>query len=270
MNLEKQMLDAFLDITKQSVSFTNEWRRGKKDILSKINVNGQLDVVTTLDRQIEENAKNKLCSIFPDFKFVGEESFSGDYEVFKHNYIVMDPIDGTRPFTEGSCDWSISICAVIDGEAKVGILLLPDKSLTITAIKGCGLKLNGVQIDLMRQTLNSKIGVSPRQLDKVNITLNKSKFMPSPMSALTPKIAAIICGEIDGAIYYPETGKSASIWDYAAANFLINEGGGVIKSFTGQNLPYKGIGVIHKGGWIAAKNDEIFEKIKSYIDTVEL
>lgn len=266
MIIEEQILDSFLEIANQSVSFVYEWRQGNKDILTKININGQSDVVTELDCRIENNAKDKLSIVFPDFKFVGEEGFSGDYEAFKQNYFVMDPIDGTRPFTEGSDDWSISLCAVIDGEPKVGILLLPDKNLTITAIKGCGLKINGRLVDLSNQTLNSKIGVSPRQLEKVNATLNKSKFIPNPISALTPKIGAIICGEIDGAIYYPEIGKSASIWDFAAANFLICEGGGIMKSFSGQNLPYKGIGVIHKDGWIAAKNNTIFDEIKSYID----
>jgi len=266
MSLEEQILDSFLEITKQSIIFVHEWRQDNKDILTKININGQSDVVTLLDYRIEDNAKNKLNTIFPDFKFVGEESFNRDYNVFKQNYFVMDPIDGTRPFTEGSSDWSISLCAVIDGEPKVGILVLPDKSLTITAIKGLGLKINDTQVDLINQTLNSKIGVSPRQIEKVNATLNKSKFIPNSMSALTTKIGAIISGEIDGAIYYPEIGKSASIWDYAAANFLIHEGGGVMKSFTGQNLPYKGIEVIHKDGWIAAKNSSIFDEIKSCID----
>jgi len=266
MNLEEHILEVFLDIAKQSVVFVDEWRHGNKDILTKINVNGQSDVFTTLDCRIEENANSVLSKIFPKFKFIGEESFSGNYEMFKHNYFIMDPIDGTRPFTEGSSDWSISLCAVIDGEPKVGILVLSDKSLTITTIKGRGLKLNDKQVDLTKLTLNSKIGVSPRQLEIVNATLNKSKFIPNQISALIPKIGAIISGEIDGAIYYPEVGKSASIWDYAAANFLIGEGGGVMKSFTGQNLPYKGVEVIHKDGWIAAKNSTIFDEIKSYID----
>lgn len=266
MNLEEKILNAFMEITKQSVVFVHEWRQGNKDVLTKININGQSDVVTALDCRIEDNAKDYLNKIFPDFEFVGEEGFSGDYEIFKQNYFVMDPIDGTRPFTEGSSDWSISLCAIIDDKPKVGILMLPDKSLTITAIKEYGLKLNSKQIDLSKFTSSSKIGVSPRQLEKVNATLNKSKFIPNPMSALTPKIAAIISGEIDGAIYYPEVGKSASIWDYAAANFLISEGDGVMKSFTGQNLPYSGAEVIHKDGWIAAKNDVIYDEIKSYID----
>lgn len=266
MKLEEQILNSFLGIANQSVVFVNEWRMGNKEILTKINVNGQSDVVTALDCRIEENAKNKLNKTFPDFKFVGEEGFSGDYEIFKHNYFVMDPIDGTKPFTEGSSDWSISLCAIVNGNPVVGILVLPDKSLTITAIKGCGLILNGKQVNLTKLAPNSKIGVSPRQLEKVSATLNESQFTPKLISALTPKIGAIICNKIDGAIYYPEVGKSASIWDYAAANFLISEGGGVMKSITGEKLSYKGVGVIHKNGWIAAKNIIIYNKIKKYID----
>lgn len=266
MTLEEEILSTFLVIARQSVDFVKEWRNGTKDVLSKINVNGQVDVVTLLDRQIEENAKNILSLKFQDFEFIGEEGFSGNCESFNHSYFVMDPIDGTKPFVEGSGDWSISLCFVIDGVPYVGMLAIPDKSIIITSIKGQGLKLNNQLIKVDRLPLNSIIGVSPRQTGKFNKTLINSMYLPKPMSALTPKIGAIINNEVDCAIYYPEDGKSASIWDYAAANFLISEGGGVMKSISGENLPYKGTGVIHKNGWIAAKNVTIYNKIKSYVD----
>ena len=64
MTLEENILTAFLDITNESVIFVNEWRQGNKEILTKININGQSDVVTALDRRIEENAKTILNNYF--------------------------------------------------------------------------------------------------------------------------------------------------------------------------------------------------------------
>ena len=266
MKLENRILNTFLEISKQSILLVDEWRKGSKKILAKINVNGQADIVTKLDYQIEKNAEKILNKRFPTFNFIGEEGFNSNYKLFNHDYIAMDPIDGTRSFVEGSKDWSISLCAVIGNLPCVALLNIPDKSLLVTAIKGQGLKLNGKTTCFNKTTSTYKISVSPRQTVNVNKTLVNSKYKPTPISALTPKIGAIINNEIDCAIYYPETGKSASIWDYAAANFLITEGGGTMKSFNGRDLPYQGTGVIHKKGWIAAKNEKIFNHIKNCVN----
>lgn len=267
MNLSERVLASFRDISQQSLDFVKEWRLGRREILIKTNVNGRSDIVTDLDHRIEQNAKVILSKRFPSFGFVGEESFDGWFGVFDHDYFVIDPIDGTRPFVDGGRDWGISICAVMNGIPTVALLHIPDKNLLITGTAGCGIKINGRKVRKIATSGSAdlKIGISPRQVDIATRTLIDPTITSFGMSALIPKVAAVISGEIDAAVYYPEAGKSASIWDYAAANFLINEGGGEMRSLDGQSLPYCGEGVVHRKGWVAANSPVVYGRIRSLV-----
>jgi len=266
MSQNQDILNSFIEISNKSLDLVSKWRQGSQEIMSKVNVNGQTDVVTELDCQIEMNAKELLNIKFPNFEFVGEEGFKGNFEVFSHDYFIIDPIDGTKPFVEGSKDWGISICCVIGGIPTVALLNIPDKNICITGIVGEGVRINGKPYKIS-SNVNRKVGVSPRQLSLVEDCFLDSDFVLKKMSALTPKVAVVISGEVGSAFYCPEKGKSASIWDYAAACFLLQEAGGMMRSFQGSSMPYSGDNVIHRGGWIAAKSDIVFQKVKSFIDT---
>lgn len=265
MSQNQDILNSFVEISNKSIDLVSKWRQGSQKIMSKVNVNGQADVVTELDCQIEMNAKELLNIRFPNFEFIGEEGFKGNFEVFDHDYFIIDPIDGTKPFVGGSKDWGISICCVIGGIPTVALLNIPDKNLNITGISGKGIRINDEPYKISGN-VNREIGVSPRQVSLVEDCFLDSDFVLKKMSALTPKVAAVISGDVDAALYFPESGKSASIWDYAAACFLLQEAGGTMRSFQGSPLPYSGNNVIHKDGWIAAKSDIVFQKVKSFID----
>lgn len=264
MNLYQDILNSFIKISNDSVGFVDVWRQGKKEVLTKINVNNQIDVVTELDCQIEIKAKEVLNKIFPDFEFIGEEGFKGDFDIFDHNYFIIDPIDGTKPFVDGSKDWGISICAVIDGVPSVALLNIPDKHLLITGVIDEEVKLNGQPVKTDKSS-NQKIAISPRQLKMVEECFKDTAYIPQEISALTPKVAAVISGETEAALYFPENGKSASIWDYAAGCFLLKQAGGTMSSITGDELPYSGDGVIHKDGWIASRSVKTYSDIKKLV-----
>lgn len=265
MNINRHILNSFIKISNESIDLVNKWRLGNQEVLTKVNPNGQLDVVTELDYQIELNAKKFLNKNFPDFEFIGEEGFKGKFEIFDHNYFVIDPIDGTKSLVKGSKDWGISICCVIDGRPTVSLLNIPDKNLLITGIKGKGIQINGLSVTV-NDSGNQKIAVSPRQSKMVEKYLIDSIYTPQEISALIPKVASVISGKVGAALYFPEDGKPTSIWDYAAACFLLQEAGGTMKSFNGNSLPYSGEGVIHEGGWIAAGSNETYTKIKKIVE----
>jgi len=264
---KESILNVFLEIATESDHLVDKWRSGNKQILTKININGVSDVVTELDLQIEENAKKILHKSYPRINFVGEETFKGDYSVFNGDYFIMDPIDGTRPFINGSDEWSISLCVVSETEPMSGLLYLPDKKIMLTAIKGQGTKFNGSILSLGKDSNQEQyLGISPHQTLIHQKYMEKSLLKPVSISALTPKITAILREQVSAAIYYPEEGKSALLWDYAAANLLIREAGGVMKSLTGDIMPYNTNKIIHKDGWIAAKNNSLFEEIKNRVN----
>lgn len=256
-------LNAFKIINTEAVGIIAKWRTGQKNILDKINANGVHDIVTEVDLAIEELAGRVIDDLIPGIRVFGEENFKHDFSVTKEPfYIVIDPIDGTKEFVKGSTDWSISICAVEDGIPVVSSVFMADKNEVFTAIKGRGIKLNDKPI-IANNKVSNKIAVSPRQI-KDEVFANKiqgSHYEPIGVPALTPKICAILRGDVSAAVYFKQNGQSASLWDYAASVLLINEFGGKIISLTGEDLPFVGDKLIHKEGWLAATDQAKYSEL---------
>lgn len=95
--------------------------------------------------------------------------------------------------------------------------------------------------------------MSPRQIQipEFKARLQRSEFKPIPVSTLTIKIVSILLGRVDAGIYFPQEGKSANIWDYAAAILLLEEFGGKMTSLDGSLMPFGGQRIIHRDGWLA-------------------
>lgn len=247
-------LESFKRINSEALEIIGRWRNSHKNVIDKINANGTHDVVTEVDIAIEE-LTNKICQEFtPGIKVFGEESFKQDFSTTTDPfYIVVDPIDGTKEFVNGSIDWSISICAVENGTPVVASIYMPDRNEVFTALKSLGIKLNGIPLIKGKDGINKKIAVSPRQIgnEVISEMIMATGYEPIKIPALTPKVCAILRGDVSAAVYFKQDGQSATLWDYAASVLLINEFGGKISSLTGQDLPFIGSKIIHKDGWVA-------------------
>ncbi|MCI5122687.1 MAG: hypothetical protein D3908_16175, partial [Candidatus Electrothrix sp. AUS4] len=175
----------------------------------------------------------------------------------KHDsFFVVDPVDGTLELLSGGTNWSVSLAAIADQETQVAMLYFPRKSMLLSATRGQGARLNGVRI-LSEKSNNKqrhKIGVSPRQIThsalRGVLTANSYQYIEIPH--FTPKILALVSGEIDVATYLPQRNKGVRLWDYAAASLVLHEFGGKLKSLTNGSLNFSGHSLIHKEGWIAA------------------
>ncbi len=48
---------------------------------------------------------------------------------------IVDPLDGTREYGEDRDDWAVHVALAIDGEARVGAVALPARSITLSSAK---------------------------------------------------------------------------------------------------------------------------------------
>src|SRR5258708_30566301 len=173
------------------------------------------DVVTEVDHAIEKITIDTLSKMAPDVRVLGEEGFERDFSItLASQYFVVDPIDGTKEFVKGNSEWSISLCLVEDAEPTVALICMPDRKLTFTAIRGMGVELNGVPLQVRIKDDRKKIGVSPRQIQDIAFkkAVEEASFVPVEISALTPKICALLEGDVDGSVYFPQYGQSAALW----------------------------------------------------------
>ncbi|KAH8891246.1 inositol monophosphatase, partial [Thozetella sp. PMI_491] len=96
------------------------------------------DIVTQTDRAVESLIRKRLASIYPDFGFLGEESYEDRLEITDHPTFIVDPIDGTSNFVHGFPEVCISIGLVIERRPVVGVVYNPFRDELWKAVRGQG------------------------------------------------------------------------------------------------------------------------------------
>ena len=109
------------------------------------------NLVTVVDKEIQDFIISYLLKEFPMHSFIGEES---EYAPLgKEPTWIIDPIDGTTNFVHGLPYCCVSIGLVIEKEPMIGVIYNPLLDQMFTACKGVGAFLN-----------DSRLGVSPRSI----------------------------------------------------------------------------------------------------------
>ncbi|HPN54431.1 MAG TPA: inositol monophosphatase family protein [Candidatus Moranbacteria bacterium] len=236
----------------------------------KTGASGSEEIVTEVDKEVEEICIKFLSSFFPEIPVLAEEHYVKGNTIPNEGWVfIIDPIDGTAEFSRGSHEWSISLSAVKNLKPYIGMLFMPQNNLRLSARKGEEVICNGERLSAKAQSGNArKIVVSPRQVQipEFKSKIQRSGLKPIPVPTLTIKIVSILMGKADAGIYFSQEGKSANIWDYAAAILLLEEFGGKMTSLDGSAMPFGGRGIIHKDGWLATNrlcnHDELLKSLQ--------
>jgi len=102
-----------------------------------------LTPVTEADTKVETMIRAALAERYPGDAILGEEEgISGE----SNRVWVIDPIDGTKNFTDGIQIWGTLLSLSVDGESVMGIASAPALGERYAAARGQGATLNGEQI----------------------------------------------------------------------------------------------------------------------------
>ena len=99
---------------------------------------GYRDPVTEADIAIDTMLRGRLLAARPDYGWLSEETADDPARLDRKACFVVDPIDGTRAFIEGSRDFSHSLAIVRDGVPTQGVVHLPERDLLYAAEIGKG------------------------------------------------------------------------------------------------------------------------------------
>lgn len=61
----------------------------------------------------------------PDDGLLSEEEKDNPARLAKSRVWIVDPVDGTREYSEGRADWAVHVALAIDGVASIGAVALP-------------------------------------------------------------------------------------------------------------------------------------------------
>jgi myo-inositol-1(or 4)-monophosphatase len=106
------------------------------------NTTPAVDLVTETDRAVESLISTSLRAQYPNFSFMGEETYQPGDTLTSAPTFICDPIDGTTNFVHRYPYVSISLGFAVNLEPTIGIVYNPFTDTLYSAIKGKGAWLN--------------------------------------------------------------------------------------------------------------------------------
>ncbi len=201
--------------------------------------------VTEADLEIDQMLNRELLGARPDYGWLSEETTDSAARLDRNRVFIVDPIDGTRSFIDGSKTFAHSLAVAENGIVIAAVVHLPMKDLTYTASRGQGAFLNGVPLKQSGRV----------DLSQARVLAARPQFAPElwpggvpPIDRhFRPSLAYRLCltaqGHFDGMV----TLRDAWEWDIAAGELICREAGAIITDRAGSALKFNSPTPLHPG-----------------------
>ncbi|MEX0280687.1 MAG: 3'(2'),5'-bisphosphate nucleotidase CysQ [Arenibacterium sp.] len=209
--------------------------------------------VTEADLAVNDVLEEKLRGARPDYGWLSEESEDDLSRLACERVFVVDPIDGTRSFVEGSKTWAHSIAVVENGKVTAGVVYLPLRDKLYSAALGQGAFLNDDPLetpefkDLGRANI---LAARPVMNSKNWRESAPPRFHRSYRPSLAYRMALVGEGRFQGMV----TLRPCWEWDIAAGDLICREAGAVSSDMSGKGLKFNNR-TAKVDGLIAATSD---------------
>ena len=173
---------------------------------------------------------------------------------------ILDPLDGTKDFLQGSENYAVHIALAYKQKPKIGVVLIPERNELWFGIIGSGAwyeNRDGYKKEISfseRIDISELILVSSKnhQQSKLLKLLSSLSFAETKrIGSVGCKVASILRGQAD--VYISLSGKtSPKDWDMAAPHALIEAAGGFFTHADGTHLIYQKTNYSQSGCLIAS------------------
>ena len=146
-----------------------------------------------------------IAARFPDDRIRSEEADQSEVLGSESGRVwIVDPLDGTREYSEGREDWAVHVALAVDGDPVVGAVALPALELVL----GTGVPPPLSPADAVPRLVVSR----SRPPEFVPFVADRLGAVTVPMGSAGAKIAAVIRGEAE--VYVHAGGQYE--WDSCA------------------------------------------------------
>lgn len=233
------MQHPFINIATQAARSASKIILSFMDQLDTLEINKKnvaSDVVTQVDLLAEEEIINHIKKAYPDHSILAEES--GLQEGNEYCWVI-DPLDGSNNYIHGFPHFAISIAVKKGKSIEAGIVYDPIRQELFSAVRGQGAYVDQrrMRVSEIKKLESALIGTGfpfrKKQHIKPYLTTFESIF--SEVSGIRRAGSAaldlsyVAAGRIDG---FWEA--SLSEWDMAAGVLLVQEAGGIVTDFNGD------------------------------------
>lgn len=219
---------------------------------------GGASPVSEADIAVDAFLRDALMSARPEYGWVSEEteerSHSADGRTF-----VIDPIDGTRGFIDGSKQWCVSLAVVERGRPVAAVLEAPATRESFWAGPGTGGFLNGQRLAVSEPGEKLRVGGTQVLIQSLPAALRARIVRQPHVPSLAYRVAMVASGALDGTLVK----ANAYDWDIAAADLILAEAGGSLIGAGGGRPLYGAPGLRH--GALVAGSGALLGKIAASI-----
>lgn len=192
--------------------------------------------VTEADLAVNAMLEAELRAARPDYGWLSEETDDTTERLERQHVFIIDPIDGTRSFAEGSRTWAHSLAVARDGVVVAAVIYLPMRDLMYVAATGSGAYLNGEPL-----RVGSRTALEGADLLANRGSMEARHWRGAPPAitrhhrpSLAYRMALVAQGRFDGML----TVFPAWEWDIAAGDLILREAGASVSDTTGTSLRF--------------------------------
>ncbi len=233
---------------------------------NRVESKGAHDFVSFVDKTSEKQLIAGLSALLPEAGFIAEENTVAQND--SSLKWIIDPLDGTTNFIHGLMPHAISVALMQDAAIILGIVYEISRQEAFYSWKGAKAYLNGEEISVTKaETVKDSLIATgfpyydysklPQFMQTLEYFMQNSHGLRRLGSAATD-LAYVACGRFDAFYEY-----GLSPWDVAAGAFIVEQAGGKVCDFSGENNYIFGKEII-------ASNSEIFDELKGNIKRIML
>ena len=236
--MSPELLAKLLNLSSQAGEIIMDFRKKSPDYLIK----DDNTPLTQADKASHEFLLNELTKLTPNTPILSEESSHIPFSIREswEEYWLIDPLDGTRDFIDGSPDFCISIALIKNHYPDFGLIYSPfDKVHYYRLNQGPSIKLVNKQT---QKILTSK----PKRWEKIvvgrysinNKNLKEHLKLKTDFETFKLGSALKFCLIAEGVYhYYPKFGR-CSEWDTAAGICILEGSGGRVVDLENKALKF--------------------------------
>ena len=197
--------------------------------------------VSNGDLEVNKIITKKIFQLTPDLPIVSEETSHNKSTKNLTNFWLVDPIDGTHDYINNLDEFTINAGLILNKKPVAGLIYAPakkrmfysygkDMSYELTDGKLINLKCSNNSKENSIKFVSYSNKIKP-EIEKIYKDIGVKDFVKMKSSL---KFCVVASGEFDGYVAEPR----ACEWDIAAGHAILQDAGGIITDFKGNEILY--------------------------------
>ena len=194
-------------------------------------------LVTEADLAVNDRLAEILRPARPDYGWLSEETEDDADRLSRGKVFIVDPIDGTRSFAEGSGTWAHALAVAEGGIVTAAVIYLPKLGKLYSAAAGKGAYLNG---DPIKPSARAELEKADILAARPALDARHWRDGVAPdfhrvyRPSLAYRMAMVAQGRFDGMVTFRPSWE----WDVAAGDLILREAGAEVTDRAGLALKF--------------------------------